>query len=337
MKIEEEIFLKTQVNLEKLENYGFKKCEKEYQYSREFMEHFKANIVYTEEKGVKGEIIDLHTNDEYTGFRMEQSKGEFGGRIREAYENILKEIRDNCFESEYFVTPQANRISSLIKEKYNISPEFLWEKYDYGIFRSPKNQKWFGAMIDIDRSKLDKKEKGLVEILNVKKEAEEEPKKKKGIYDAYHMNKKNWISIILDDTLSDTEIMEYVEISYNLINAQAFWIIPANPKIYDIESHFVHQETIDWHTQFNVDIGDIVYIYMTNPDSCILYKCEIINVDFPEHSEENRKKGNMRLKRIKSYNKGDIPIQRLNELGIKSIRGQRKIPPKIASELESMH
>ena len=36
---------------------------------------------------------------------------------------------------------------------------------------------------------------------------------KKGIYTAYHMNKKNWVSIILDDTLKDEEIMKMVELS----------------------------------------------------------------------------------------------------------------------------
>lgn len=41
--------------------------------------------------------------------------------------------------------------------------------------------------------------------------------KKKGFYPAYHMNKKNWVTIILDDTLSDTEIMQYVKTSYRLI------------------------------------------------------------------------------------------------------------------------
>ena len=38
----------------------------------------------------------------------------------------------------------------------------------------------------------------------------------KGIYPAYHMNHKMWISLILDDTLSDSLIMELVSKSYNL-------------------------------------------------------------------------------------------------------------------------
>lgn len=41
---------------------------------------------------------------------------------------------------------------------------------------------------------------------------------KKGIYIAYHMNKKNWVSIILDDTLTDNEIISLIDISYNNSN-----------------------------------------------------------------------------------------------------------------------
>lgn len=36
-----------------------------------------------------------------------------------------------------------------------------------------------------------------------------------GIYPSYHLSKKSWISIILDDTLSDKEIMNLVDLSYD--------------------------------------------------------------------------------------------------------------------------
>ena len=37
-----------------------------------------------------------------------------------------------------------------------------------------------------------------------------------GIYECYHMNKKNWVSIILDDTLEDSRIEELLQQSYLL-------------------------------------------------------------------------------------------------------------------------
>ena len=42
--------------------------------------------------------------------------------------------------------------------------------------------------------------------------------KQKGIYPSYHMNKNNWVSIILDDTLNDEDIMNLIQISFDVIN-----------------------------------------------------------------------------------------------------------------------
>ena len=55
-----------------------------------------------------------------------------------------------------------------------------------------------------------------MEIINVKLEEEKIKQllNKQGFYPAYHMNKKSWISIVLDDTINDDEIMDYINESY---------------------------------------------------------------------------------------------------------------------------
>ena len=49
--------------------------------------------------------------------------------------------------------------------------------------------------------------------MNVKLDKDEitELLKTRGFYPAYHMNKKNWITILLDDTISDEVIMCLIE------------------------------------------------------------------------------------------------------------------------------
>lgn len=60
-----------------------------------------------------------------------------------------------------------------------------------------------------------------IEVMNLKLANDNNGYKiEEGIYPAYHMNKKYWASIILDDTLSDEEVMELIEISYNLVNSK---------------------------------------------------------------------------------------------------------------------
>ena len=53
----------------------------------------------------------------------------------------------------------------------------------------------------------------MVNVMNLKTEQQYDVD---GIYPAFHMNHKYWISLILDDTLPDTLIMELVSKSYNL-------------------------------------------------------------------------------------------------------------------------
>lgn len=45
-------------------------------------------------------------------------------KVRTAYEQILIDIRNHCFEKNYFISPQANRITKWIETTYHDEPEF---------------------------------------------------------------------------------------------------------------------------------------------------------------------------------------------------------------------
>ena len=71
--------------------------------------------------------------------------------------------------------------------------------------------------MDIDKSKIIKEMKGKIEVINLKLDKYvNDYLKENGVYQAYHMNKKNWVSIILDDTLTDEYIYRLIDISYYL-------------------------------------------------------------------------------------------------------------------------
>ena len=217
MNLENMIFKKAKPNYDKLLKYGFKKQGNKYTYKIKLMNNeFEAQIIITDK--VEGKIIDLDTKEEYTNIRLENI-GAFASKVKKEYEEILKQIKENCFEKQYFMLPQSNRIAQYIIKKNNVEPEFLWEKLDgSAVFRNKETKKWFGIIMDINKNKIDKQNK-LIEIINVKLDNKviEELIKKEGYYKAYHMNKKSWITIILDDTLKDEEIIKYIDESYNII------------------------------------------------------------------------------------------------------------------------
>lgn len=221
MSFEDEIFLKRKVILERLESFGFVKNEVVYIYKRTLLNEFLAIVQIDKLGEVKGTIYDLSSNEEYVNYRNKNFNGEFVNRVRNAYQILLEEIAEACSIKRYFITDQANRITSQIDSLYHSKPEFLWDDdINTGVFRSPINQKWFGYITFIKGNKLDEKLNDSVEILTIKllENNITELLKKEGFYPAYHMNKKHWITILLNDFLSDEFILDLVKESFNLIH-----------------------------------------------------------------------------------------------------------------------
>ena len=105
----------------------------------------------------------------------------------------MKDIANNCFEKEHFIYEQTNRIAKLINEKYDVSPEFLWDFVpDYGVFRNLRSNNWFGIVMNLNKSKIIQTETGEVEVLNLKLDNNvSKALKIKGVYSPYHSSKKN--------------------------------------------------------------------------------------------------------------------------------------------------
>ena len=215
MSIEEEIFDKYLINKNALIKYGFKPKDSKLVFSKMIL-HDSFNIIIEYDGCIKGKIIETGYNEEYTNYRLE-TLGEFSSNIKNEFIKVLTDIRDKCADKQLFKFEQTKRINRFIHTKYGVNPEFLWAKLpSYCIYRADK--KWFGVLGSIPRNKVDKSTDLTedVEVLNVKVKENEIDKllNKDGYYEAFHMNKRNWISIILDDTLSDLVVQNLICNSY---------------------------------------------------------------------------------------------------------------------------
>ena len=112
--------------------------------------------------------------------------------------------------------PQSNRVARLIFEKYAVIPEFLWDKYpNFGVFRNKTSNKWFALIADVEYKKLKIEKSGFTDIINLKlDDLVKDYLDGEGALPAYHLNKKNWITILLNDTYSDEYILNLVDISF---------------------------------------------------------------------------------------------------------------------------
>lgn len=164
-------------------------------------------------------VIDEVTGEEYTLIHSVHAQGNFIAELREEIGKKLKEIASACFIADEFRTEQAGRIIQMIEQNYGVKPEYLWEgSPTSAALRHQETQKWFGVLMCIDYRKLDPQKTGQVEILVLKTQPEQiaQQMSHPGFYMAFHMNKKHWITVVLDGTLEDEVIQEVISQSFAL-------------------------------------------------------------------------------------------------------------------------
>lgn len=218
-KICEKIFKNLKANHDKLIEYGFNLQKNGYFYQKKLKnDEFCLNI-QVEDNVVKTKVVEKETGEEYILFLLDDAVGEFVIGLRSEYEKALDDIAQACFDREVFTLPMTQKIISYVKKKYNNELEYLWEKFPKNaICRRDDNKKWYAAFIKIPKSKLGNFSQEEVEILDLRANSEDIERliDNKTFFPAYHMNKKSWITISLNDIKDETILYELIDKSYML-------------------------------------------------------------------------------------------------------------------------
>lgn len=197
--------------------YGFRKTDAGYDYQCSLLENSFLLKFWIKNQEISFKVYDQDTGDDYIQIHLEQLHGNFVGQVREACQKALARIREACFQVEDFLYPQAKRLMAYISRRYQGSIEYLWERSpNSGAIRHRKTLKWYGVFMIIDWEKLDPAKTGMIEVLNVKSDRVATMLQQKKIYPAYHMNKNYWLSLPLDDSLTDEELFALVDTSWQL-------------------------------------------------------------------------------------------------------------------------
>lgn len=165
-----------------------------------------------------------------------------------------------------------------IGEKYQTEPEYLWRRFpNYAIFRHKENRKWYGLVMDVPRDKLGLSGKERVDIINVKLKDSfyrDMLTRQNGYFKSYHISRGNWLSILLDGTVPLREICSLLDESFLITSAKQRkekerpakeWLIPANPKHYDVLHAFDEKDEIGWKQGRGILVGDTVFMYAAAP------------------------------------------------------------------------
>lgn len=115
---------------------------------------------------------------------------------------------------------QRGRITQYIQDTFGTEAEYLWaDSPGNAIFRHPASKKWYAALMRVLPEKLGLPSGEVLDIMDIKCGIIMIGSllSTKGFLPAYHMNKNHWISIILDGSVSDDQIIPLLELSYDSV------------------------------------------------------------------------------------------------------------------------
>lgn len=115
---------------------------------------------------------------------------------------------------------KREEIYEYVKKQYGTVPEYLWkESPESAVLRHP-NGKWYAALMQVEKSKLGLEGDTKVDIIDVKCDPDMVGllTQTYGFLPGYHMNKKYWITMLLDGTVSEAKILDFLDMSYDLID-----------------------------------------------------------------------------------------------------------------------
>lgn len=210
-----EIFDKNIFNSKLAIAYGFSKVGDYYILQSDIdMENFNV-IVKIGKDSFEVNVIELPFNEEYILFNVSDSKGKFVSKIRKKVNELIDDIVKNCFKSLDY----RKILLDYVKEKYGTIPEEPWEDNNHATIKTTNSKKWYGIFMYLPYKTLGLDKSGKIDILNVKLNPEliESLIDKKHFFPAYHMNKKYWITILLDSDMDLNLVKSLIDESFNLV------------------------------------------------------------------------------------------------------------------------
>jgi len=105
-----------------------------------------------------------------------------------------------------------------------IAQDYPWDDTpEYTVFRHTDNHKWFALIMALPYQTLGINHEGPVDIINLKSDPDliETLVHELGILPAYHMNKRHWITLLLDGSCSADRIHSLIDLSYRLTQSKS--------------------------------------------------------------------------------------------------------------------
>ncbi len=176
---------------------------------------FVAQISLTDSE-FKVDLFDVNFGEMYENINLKDFDGTFVNSLRQQISQKIEDVCQKCFIN----TNTREIVIETIKNNYGVLPEFPWAEYPtFCTFKNPSSKKWFALIMDVGADRLGLKDKTLVSVINLKLPPEEilSLTDNKFIFPAYHMNKKYWVTVLLNKATPKQKLFSLIDKSYNIV------------------------------------------------------------------------------------------------------------------------
>jgi predicted DNA-binding protein (MmcQ/YjbR family) len=158
-------------------------------------------------------VIDQGIGEEY--LLLESASSGYASLLREEVEAEAKKIFTECFD----LRDRTEEIRKAVRDSFPCTVETPWEEYpDFYVFRRTDSKKWFGLLMKVPYRKLGMEREGKALVLNLKLA----PERIQGLIDGknylvcYHMNKKEWITVLISPSFPLKTLLSLLKESFAL-------------------------------------------------------------------------------------------------------------------------
>ena len=196
--------------------YGFSRTEAGLELKKELPGVGLYAVFVIAGKSFEVNVFDADTDEEYLPFNVLDNITGFVTGIREQVEDLVQEIKEKCLLN----SNMKLRLMEYCERKFGTEPEAPWEDSpDAYTFKTAKRNKWYALFMTIPYKSLGLAAKGTLDVVNIKLPPEKvlDLIDRVHFYPAYHMNKKHWITIVLNKEVDEPLVQQLLEESYGLV------------------------------------------------------------------------------------------------------------------------
>ena len=196
--------------------YGFSRTEAGLELKKELPGVGLYAVFVIAGKSFDVNVFDADTDEEYLPFNVLDNITGFVTGIREQVEDLVQEIKEKCLLN----SNMKLRLMEYCERKFGTEPEAPWEDSpDAYTFKTAKRNKWYALFMTIPYKSLGLVAKGALDVVNIKLPPEKvlDLIDRVHFYPAYHMNKKHWITIVLDKEVDEPLVQQLLDESYGLV------------------------------------------------------------------------------------------------------------------------